>query len=246
MIVDCHFHWPSRAGAELPDDPSIVLRELDGGGIDKAVLMPLAGLFRQDAARRDNEVLASAAAKSPDRLIPVGTTWPQIGPDAVEEARWCLDDLGMSGLKFHPWLQGFSTADETFGEICDLAGERRVPIIFHDGTPCYSVSEQIAGLARRFPGTTFILGHSGLLLGWRSALEAAKHPNIWLTMCSPHMRAIEIFCQRVDPDRLLWGSDFTGGPGVIEYRRDLALRARMDETVREKMLGGNAARLFGL
>jgi len=245
MIVDCHVHW--RVDEEKPavEDPAWLMDEMDRHGVDKVVLMPLAGLFRQGAEREEHELLARVAQKAPDRLIPVGTAWPQMGDDAVAEARRCLDEVGLRGLKFHPWLQGFSTANETFGEICAVAGERNAPVFFHDGTPCYCVSEQIGGLARRFPQTTFVLGHSGLLWNWRSALESAKHPNVWSCMCSPHLRAIEVFCERTDPDRLLWGTDFSGKPGVIEYRLGLAKHAEMGEVVRRKMLGENAARLFG-
>jgi len=244
VIVDCHFHWPSGDERAAAEDPCIILDEMDRHGIDKVVLMPLAGIFRADAAQAENDRLARVAGKAPDRVIPVGTAWPQMGRDAVAEVRRCLEELDLKGLKFHPWVQGFSTADETFGEICELAGQYGAPVFFHDGTPCYCVSEQIGGLARRFPGTTFVLGHSGLLWNWRSALEAAKHPNVWPCMCSPHMRTIEVFCQRTDPDRLLWGTDFTGKPGIVEYRLGLALEARVEEEIRKKMLGLNALRLF--
>ena len=126
-----------------------------------------------------------------------------------------------------------------------MAGELGVPVIFHDGTPCYSLPEQIGGLARRFPNTRFVLGHSGLLWGWRSALEASRHPNVWACLCGPHMRAVEIFCQRADPDRLLWGTDFGFGfSDPIEYRLNLILRARIDDALRERILGVNPFRLL--
>ena len=245
MIVDCHFHWPYRDERAAAEDPSLVLEVMDRHGIDKVVLMAFEGIIRAGSERRENELLARVAAQAPDRLIPVGTAWPQQGRAAVDEARRCIDELGLRGFKFHPWLQGFSTADETFAEICALAGERRVPVLFHDGTPCYCVSEQIGGLARRFPQTDFVLGHSGLLWNWRSALDAAKHPNVWPCMCGPHMRAMEIFSHRVDSRRILWGTDYTGSPGVIEYRLPLARHAKMDEQIRTLMLGENALRLFG-
>lgn len=245
MIVDCHFHWPYRDERAAAEDPSLVLEVMDRHGIDKVVLMAFEGIIRAGTEQRENELLARVAAKAPERLIPVGTAWPQQGAAAVDEARRCIDELGLRGLKFHPWLQGFSTADETFAEICALAGERRVPVLFHDGTPCYCVSEQIGGLARRFPQTDFVLGHSGLLWNWRSALEAVKHPNVWPCMCGPHMRAMEIFSRRVDSSRILWGTDCTGSPGVVEYRLPLARQAQMDEKVRTRMLGENARRLFG-
>jgi len=244
MIIDCHLHWPGRKSSKPADGPAGLLADMDGYGIDKAVLMPMAGISRLDACREDNDRVARIAAKAPDRLFPLGTAWPGTERDGVEEVRRCLVDLNMNGLKFHPWLQGFSTADPFFAEMCALAGDLKAPVFFHDGTPCYCVSEQIAGLARRFPATTFVLGHSGLLWNWRSALEAARRPNVWLCMCGPHMRAVEIFCRRVDTDRLIWGSDYTGNAAAIAYRLELVQHARIDDATRQKMFGANAARLL--
>jgi len=139
-----------------------------------------------------------------------------------------------------------STADAVFGEICALAGEHGAPIIFHDGTPCYSLPEQIGGLARRFPGTTFVLGHSGLLWSWRSALTAARLPNLWLCLCGPHLRALEVICRQADPQRLIWGTDFGFGfADSIEYRLNLLRRADIDENLREQILAANPLRLLG-
>jgi predicted TIM-barrel fold metal-dependent hydrolase len=131
--------------------------------------------------------------------------------------------------------------------MCGLAGEFGVPVFFHDGTPTYSLSEQIAGLARRHPRTRFVLAHAGLLWDWRGALAAARLPNIWLCLCGPHQRAIENICRRADPARLVWGSDFGFGKAdQIEYRLNLFLRARMPEDLRARILSGNARDLLKL
>lgn len=207
--------------------------------------MAHAGLVRPELSRADNDTLAALAARAPERLVPIGSAWPQQGREGVAEARRCLTDLRMPALKFHPWLQGFSTADPVFGEICGLAGELHAPVIFHDGTPCYSLCEQINGLARRFPATTFVLGHAGILWHWRSALEAARRPNVWICLCGPHQRAIEVCCRRFDPDRILWGTDFGFGfTDSIPYRLGLIRRAKIKDDLREKILDANPRRLL--
>jgi predicted TIM-barrel fold metal-dependent hydrolase len=168
-----------------------------------------------------------------------------MGKAGVEEARRCLEDLGMPALKFHPWLQGFHASGPVFAEICELAGEKGVPIIFHDGTPTYSLSEQFAGLARRFPKNVFVLGHSGLLWAWRSALEAARQPNIWLCLCGPHMRAIEEICRKADPERLLWGTDYGFGfSDSVGYRLNILQAANVPDSLKEKIFGENPLRLL--
>jgi len=79
----------------------------------------------------------------------------------------------------------------------------------------------------------------------RSALEAAKLPNIWFCLCGPHLRAMEMFCQRVDSNRILWGSDFGFGfADSIEYRLGLIRRAKIEDSRREQILGQNPLRLI--
>lgn len=245
MIVDCHTHWGTVWEDRDQTDPSRWLEILDFHGIDQAFLLGHYNLQRCDQAVADNDRLARIRDLHPERIVPFGTVWPQTGDDAVAEARRCLVDLGMPGLKFHPWLQGFSTADPVFAEVCALAEELRAPIIFHDGTPCYSMPEQIGGLARRFPGTRFVLGHSGLLWHWRGALAAMRQPNVWACLCGPHMRGLEVFCREADPERLLCGTDFGFGfSDPIHYRLALIREAQIDDDLRQRILGTNPARLL--
>jgi len=244
MIVDCHAHWGTAWTERDGESPAKWLAVLDHYHVTHALLFGLDNMVRLDLCRADNDRLARVAASAGERIIPFGTAWPQTGKAGLEEIRHCVEDLRMRGLKFHPWLQGFSMADPPFGEMCGLAGELGVPVILHDGTPCYSLPEQVAGLARRFPKTRFVLGHSGLLWNWRSAMEAARRPNIWLCLCGPHMRAMEMLCARADPDRLLWGSDFGFSfADPIGYRLGAFQQLKIADALKEQILGVNP---FGL
>lgn len=245
MIIDCHTHWGicwnNRDGA----NPANWLAILGRHGIDRAFLMPHAGIARLDLCRADNDRVSEVAAQNADRLIPIGTVWPQTGPAAVREARRCIEKLGMRGLKFHPWLQGFSLSDPYFHQICALMGDAKLPVFFHDGTPCYSLPEQVGGLASQFPQTKFVLGHAGILWSWRSAMAASRHHNVWVCLCGPHLRAMEIICRTVAPERLLWGTDFGFGfADAIEYRLNLIRSANIDSGLKERILGENPLKLL--
>lgn len=245
MIIDCHTHWGIDWETKYPEDGTQWLSVLDRHGVDKAFLFGHGNIVRADLCKQDNTNLARIASKFPSRLFPVGSAWPQMGEEAVAEVHRSIEELHVKGLKFHPWLQGFSTADPVIRKLCGLAGDAGIPVFFHDGTPCYSLSEQIAGLARAIPHTRFVLAHSGLLWNWRSALCASKVPNLWYCLCGPHRRAIELICERVDHDRIVWGSDFGFGfADQIEYRLNLFLKARIPNGLREQILGENPLRLF--
>lgn len=245
MITDCHTHygipWVDKDG----DNPENWLTIPKKYGIEKFFLYGHYNIYRQDKAKEDNDRLARISKKYPDNFIPVATVWPQTEQQAIKEVVRCLDKLGFQMLKFHPWIQGFSLSHPTIKEISDLAGSYRVPIIFHDGTPCYSLPEQIAGLARQFPQTTFILGHGGILWAWRSALEAMKHPNVWAMLCGSTMRAFEIFCEKTDTDRLLWGSDYGFGlSDSVGYRLHELQQANIKQSIIAKILTVNPTRLL--
>jgi predicted TIM-barrel fold metal-dependent hydrolase len=245
MIIDCHTHWGMVWEERDRGDPRRWLAVLDRHGIDRALVFGHANLHRLDWCRQDNDLLRRVCDTSRGRMLPIGTVWLQMGAEALDEARRCVEQLGMKGLKFHPWLQGASVVSPVMDDLCRLAAEYRLPLFFHDGTPCYSLSEQIAGLALRFASTEIVLGHSGLLWNWRSALFHADIPNLWFCLCGPTLRTMEIMARSVPATRLLWGSDFGFGfADTIEYRLELARRACIPDPIREQMLGANAQRLL--
>jgi len=247
MIVDTHTHWGIVWEDKYGTDPAEWLRVLDRHGVEKAVFMGHRGLTRDADIVRSNDIVKETSERSCGRLIPVSTVHPDFGDESVRELERCLVDLDMRGLKLHPWVQGCSTSGAVMDDLVRLCGDHDVPVIFHDGTPCYSMPSQIGGLAMRFPGTTFVLGHSGLLDLWRSAKSLGVHcENLHFTLCGPHLAGIQAIVDSVSEDRIMWGSDFGfGWADPIGYRLHLLDHAEMSDDQREKIMGKNAARLFG-
>jgi uncharacterized protein len=245
MFCDAHTHWSSATG---PDDAGLEawLAPWSRHGVTHAVVMPMAGLYSDSRIRQDNDDVLAACARSGGRMLPFCTVNPLLGPEATAEFRRCLAG-GCRGLKLHPWLQGVSPCDKTVEALCDVAAEFGVPLLFHDGTPCYSLPSQIAILARRRPQTTIILGHCGLFEHWREAIDAMHYAdNLWGCLCSPYLAALKELVARADCGRLLWGSDH--GYGTVDhlgYRKGLFDRLELDD-VREAILARNPARLFRL
>ena len=159
--------------------------KLKSQGVGGAVVMTLEG-FTRDDSRRYNDELHAVTSQHAGYLYAFGTVHPRDGSEATSEMRRCVTELGMKGFKFHPWLQAFCASGREMFPIVEQAVALDVPLLFHDGTPPYSTSLQIAYLARCFPKATIILGHSGLRDYWREALYAAiKYKNIVLQFCGP-------------------------------------------------------------
>jgi len=97
------------------------------------------------------------------RLTLLATVHLAEGEAALDEARRCLEVLGVGGFKVHLWLQGETMTSPVMDALCGVAAEHDVPLMFHDGTPPYALLSQVGLLTERFPRTRFILGHSGIL-----------------------------------------------------------------------------------
>jgi len=239
MIIDSHTHMP-MAG------PTGLVSALKSYGVDKAVVFTTEGFYSD--CRTANDRLVEGVRGFPGILYPWATVDPYEGEGAVQELRRCVKELGMLGLKLHPWLQGFSVANPAMDLIMEEVVSLGIPILFHDGSPPYATPLQIANLARRHPQVIVILGHGGLRELWKDALRAAEElENIWLCTSGVPLAGLQTMVDRLGCDRIVFGSDAGGGhPSVIPYRLRFIEELKISDAEREKIFGGNIARLLGL
>jgi len=243
-IIDMHTHLPGKANGAGRRQTSDFLAMLDRAGIDQAVVLTLEGFFSDDVTA--NNALAQQASESGGRLIPFCTVDPR-GDGAVAEVRRCVEELGFRGLKFHPWLQGFSPLEDYMFPIAAQAARLNVPILFHDGTPCYSTPLQVAYLADRFPELTVILGHGGLMDLWVEAIAAVKrYPNCYVCLCGSAPPAIFArMIAELGVDKVTIGTDAGFGEDYGAVFRIAAFHAlELSGTAREAIYWRNAARLL--
>jgi predicted TIM-barrel fold metal-dependent hydrolase len=102
--------------------------------------------------------------------------------------------------------------------------------------------DDIFDLAQRFPGLQVVCSHINVALCKR----LATLPNTWVDISGSAgglaLGSIEGAFQAMGPDRLLYGTDFTGyEPRCFLLRLQLAVPAPAD---REKILSGNLLRLL--
>ena len=243
-IVDAHTHMPGQAFSMISGfEVHRFLELMDINGIDKAWVFTLDGLYFDPAPYNDK--LKEFCSAAPDRLIPFCTFHPRY-PNAIEELRRCIYELGMMGVKLHPWAQAFTPVES----FMDAPGEEMenlgVPVVFHDGTPPYSTPLQIAYFANRHPRLKVILGHGGLHDLWKEAVYAAERcPNIYLMPSSMPLHGLKQALDRLSVDRFLFGSDAGFGdpywqPFQLEKIRSLHLSSEEEALI----LGRNAERVL--
>jgi predicted TIM-barrel fold metal-dependent hydrolase len=221
-VIDFHVHQP-RGAAYAPGE---YVTAMDALGVDLSVVFTYEGLLRPTAAANDS--LASFVAAAPGRMAAFATVDPR-DPGAGAEIERCVRELGMRGVKLHPWLQGFSAHEPGLDAVCATSARLGVPVLFHDGTPPFSTPLQLASLALRHPETTIVLGHGGLHDLWREAIAAVQSAaNVHLCMCGTPGYAMRAIVARCPLERLLFGTDAGLRPTPVQRYAVLRI-AQLDE-----------------
>jgi hypothetical protein len=247
-IIDFHTHLQTHWFDQPLVTESDFLAGMDRFGIQTSCIFTLMGFYGNCPA--ENDKLAAYAIKHPKRLIPFATVDPKIGKPAVEELERCLSNPLFRGVKFHNWLQAFapSMARETMIEILRCAARHRVPVLFHDGTPPYATTFQIAALARWVPEATVVLGHGGLGDYVYAAGQLLRElPNLYVCFCGPKAGDLIYLVEAAGEDKVLFGSDF----GFSDWKLlgdflENVTGSGLPQRVMEKVLSHNAERLLHL
>lgn len=244
MVFDLHTHLPPLGNGRATDDVrASALSSMDRNGVQRALVMPLAGLSWN--SNRDSDAVLRVCADSGDRLVPACTVNPH-DPDALAELDRCAH-RGARAVKLHPWLQGFSPIEPAAIELAERAGEHGIPLVVHDGTPPYASPLQIGELAARVPSCVVVLAHGGLMDLWQDAVAAVQRwPNVMVTLCGTASRAtLANVLADVPADRVAVGTDAGfGDPDMAAHRLAVLRRlaAPLVPADAAMLLNDNAAR----
>ncbi len=137
------------AAAVRPLDAAYVLDELDGTGVERALVLSTAYLNATDVAalgartpsddeyrlvRQDNDFTAAEAAKAPTRLIPFASVSPK-REYALEEVKRCIERLNMRGVKLHFANSDICLRDQEHRhrvfEVFRYAAGRNISVVAH-------------------------------------------------------------------------------------------------------------------
>ena len=247
-IIDFHTHLDTRWFNQPMPSEDDFLRDLDRFQIEAACIFTLQGFYGD--CRKHNDALAARARRHPDRLIPFASVDPKLGGEAVDELERCLSDPLFRGVKFHPWLQAFapSIVRSTMIELLLCAARHQAPVLFHDGTPPYSTTFQIAATARWVPQATVVLGHAGLSDYIVAAGQLVRDiPNLYACVCGPRAGHLSHLVRTAGAHKVIFGSDFGFSDWTIlaEFL-DNVREADIDPESIESILHKNASRLLRL
>ena len=249
-VVDAlSFVGPSLFGREQPPEPpEALVARMDEVGVDAAVVAPHRppGYHLGPA----NAWLAEAVAASGGRLFGLARIDPN-QKDAPEQAAHALGELGLCGVLLHPREEVFPIDGPWTDAVVEMAAAHRRPVVVSAGWPWVAEALQIAEVAARHPGVCFAMTNGGQFnisgLGQLDAeLALRRCPNLVIFTNGVYRQD---FLQRAavefGAERVLFAA---AGPQFdLAFELHRVRSADMSsEAHRDRMLGANAAALYGL
>lgn len=271
MIIDFHMHaglyhelhpwvteWIKTQTNDLEEfvkdvlTPEGIVRYLRENGVDYAVA--LAELSPITTGMMSNEGVCELC-QGVDCLIPFCNVNPFLVADLPGELERYVTEMGFRGIKLYPTYQHFYANDSRLYPLYAKAQDLGIPVMIHTGSSIFKGARLKYGdplhmddLAVDFPELTLLMVHSGRGFWYDRAYFLAKlHANMYMEISGlPPQKLLDYFpkLERV-ADKIIFGSDWPGMPHIkrnIEIIRALPLK----EETKEKILGGNAARILGL
>ena len=272
-VIDFHFHvttadeyaswlldWlrPAAKGKPLEhlhrvlDTPQGMLEYLDAQGIDYAVCLAETNPLTTGVSPNDR---VAEFCRTSQRLIPFANINPYVTPDPVAELTRCVTELGHRGLKLYPVYQHFYPNDRRLYPVYARAQEMGVPIMFHTGSSTFPGARLKYGdplylddVAVDFPRLTIIMAHSGRGFWYDRAFFLARlHEHVYMEITGLPPQKLLVYFPDLEKlaDKVIFGSDW---PAVTDIAGNIAIIRRLPlaEETKEKILGGNAARLLGV
>ena len=229
-----------------------MVQYLRANGVDYAVI--LAELSPITTGTMPNEEVAELC-REVDCLIPFCNINPFLVADLAGELERYVTKMGFRGMKLYPTYQHFYPNDSRLYPLYAKAQELGIPVMLHTGSSIFRGARLKYGdplylddVAVDFPNLTLLMVHSGRGFWYDRAYFLAKlHANVYMEISGlPPQKLLDYFpeLERV-VDKVIFGSDWPGMPYIgrnIELIRGLPLK----EETKEKILGGNAARILGM
>ena len=218
-----------------------LLRAMDEADVERAVIAPVDRCLAVHN-REGTDLILEAAADHPDRFIATCTANPWYSDDAIDETRSAADD-GARILVLAPALQGFGLGDELASALIEAATALDLPVYVHTGGYQFGTPAQLGLAAKRFPETTFIMGHCGSTDFKVDAVEVAQnHGNVFLEVSLARPLGVVEPMATLGDARLIMGSAAPLSDLAVEWRE---MREAFPPGEHPGFYGGTLLRLLG-
>ncbi|NOR48326.1 MAG: amidohydrolase family protein [Methanosarcinaceae archaeon] len=270
MIIDCHTHiFPSRIAQKAAHDlmhlygsPPVVgvtaaslSKHMDKCGVDRSVILPVATTPDQ-VISINNWVLSLSSGC--ERLIGLGAMHPDFENIGAELGR--LKKAGIRGVKIHPEFQFFYPDEERMFGLYEALIEHDMLAFFHAGgggtwlKEIHGTPERFEAVLDSFPKMKVLAAHFGGYGCWE---EVEKHlvgreilfDTAYIfksddgTKYLPDDDIVRMI-EAHGSEKVLFGTDYPFRRQDVEIANLIGLD--LDDVDKERIFGGNAARVLGV
>ncbi len=243
-----------------------LMAHLAKAGVDKAVLVHASTVYGYD-----NRYVADCVAAHPDKFEGVGSI-DALAPDAPDTLTYLIKQQKMAGVRLFASASTIAAVDWVDSHQLDPYWKRTIEL---GVSVCAQLTrEQIPAIRRvidRFPDLVLVLDHMAgpnvkdgpPYAGTEAFFELAAIPTVYLKITTNNIQSAQsakggaqdwfrLVVDRFGPNRLMWGSNFPNSKGSPNgYFTDLVDLARntfafLTPTERDAILGGTAAKLYGM
>ena len=236
--IDMHGHF-GRYGFPIADLSAAGLTAvMDRVGVERMVCSHMQCMSAD--AEWGNAEVRTAMDAAPGRILGYVSVFPGDADAGRAVERWL--ERGFTGLKFHN-SNGFPYDHPGYGPALEVADRLRRPVLLHTWGQEAEFSAALA-IARRHPGLSILLAHSGCsnLEGYARTARGAD--NIFLDTCFSRAARglVERLTAEVGAGKVVWGSDCYFYAMTQQIGR--VLGARLSDADKERILRTNAAAIL--
>jgi len=240
----------------LEYNASDIIAEMDGAGIDLAVIVAFDMTTQYGVVMVTNEDISNLAASYPDRFIPFASVDPSLGKQAVDQLVHAVNDLGCRGLKLCPPVQKFDFSDPKFYPLWEAALEMNIIVWTHTSHQLGHFGSDarlghpmlVEPVALKYPDLKLVLGHCGFPWVWEAWSLVVRHPNVYVDI-SVYINLYnhfpwDAYSKFNAENKVLFATDYPHR----EWKETLAAldSVGLTKDFKMKILGKNAQRLLDL
>jgi predicted TIM-barrel fold metal-dependent hydrolase len=168
----------------------------------------------------DQELIARFVREHSDRFV----GWCSVDPndaDCVEQLVYCVEKLGLRGLKCSPIYQNWNPQDPKHLPLFRKAEALGIPVNIHQGTSFvrpgplkYANPILLEDIAIACPGLRIVIAHMGHPWEDECVVLIRKHPNLYANISALHYRPLRHYHALMTAieygveHKLILGSDF--------------------------------------
>ena len=204
---------------------------MDRLGVHKLIICP--ALFGN--AVMENRAAAEAMKKYRPRFSGYLVFNPFYGSEMTAEFDNFFADNFFVGFKILPSYWKIPVTDPGYIPMWQYADKYNLPILIHTWDDSYNSPAMFRDIAGKYPGATFLLGHSGGGTRGRNEAEelALANPNVMLEFCGSFTtpKPFEDSLKAVGANRVVFGSDTGAHCEAWELGRFLSMPLPDDELI---------------